>query len=48
MLGLIGASLGGLAKKLLKDQAKKIGKALYERHLKPIIGKLRDLSLIHI
>ena len=45
MLGLIGASLGGLAKKLLKDQAKKIGKALYERHLKPIIGKLRDRAL---
>ena len=45
MLGLIGASLGGLAKKLLKDQAKKIGKAVYERTLKPIIGKLRDKAL---
>ena len=45
MLGLIGASLGGLAKKLLKDQAKKIGKAVYERTLKPIIGKLRDRAL---
>ena len=45
MLGLIGASLGALAKKLLKDQAKKIGKAVYERTLKPIIGKLRDRAL---
>ena len=37
--------MGGLAKKLLKDQAKKIGKAVYERTLKPIIGKLRDKAI---
>ena len=37
--------MGALAKKLLKDQAKKIGKAVYERTLKPIIGKLRDRAL---
>ena len=37
--------LGGLAKKLLKDRAVKIGKAVYERTFKPIIGKLRDRAL---
>ena len=40
MLGLIGSSLGGLAKKVLKDRAVKIGKAVYERTLKPVIMKL--------
>ena len=45
MLGLIGASLGGLAKKVLKDRAVKIGKAVYERTLKPVIMKLRDKAI---
>ena len=45
MLGLIGSSLGSLAKKVLKEQAVKIGKAVYERTLKPVILKLRDKAI---
>ena len=45
MLGLIGASLGSLAKKVLKEQAVKIGKAVYERTLKPVILKLREKAI---
>ena len=45
MLGLIGASLGSLAKKVLREQAVKIGKAVYERTLKPVILKLRDKAI---